>query len=336
MLADATKATDKDLYLSILPLPLLLETISAICVPIIARASTYFDASTAVSVASGRADAICDAFDRHSPTTTVLVPELLSAWTADLESKHKKAPPSLRFVAVGGAPVSPAAAAKAWSAGIPAHEGYGLSECCSVVAVNRPGERKPGTVGRPLQGLDVRIDDGEIVVRGPTVMQGYINSADVPAEWRTGDLGAFDEDGCLIIHGRRDNLLVTSFGRNVSPEWIKSMLLTEPRIGVCGLVGHGEPHLSVVIVPTPAGATWLSAESKAQVLHRIADLCREAPHYAVPKDFVVISKEEALRQGLFTPNGRIRRAALPSVFRELKVGKTEKSSHVIEKQEMIA
>lgn len=336
MLATATKAIDKDLYLSILPLPLLLETISAICVPIIARASTYFDASTAVSVASGRADAICDAFARHRPTTSVLVPELLSAWTSDLERKHEKAPSSLRFVAVGGAPVSPAAASKAWSAGIPAHEGYGLSECCSVVAVNRPGERKPGTVGRPLEGLDVRIDDGEIVVRGPTVMQGYLNREDAPAEWRTGDLGAFDEEGCLTIHGRKDNLLVTSFGRNVSPEWIESMLLTDARFGACVLVGHGEPLLSVVIVPTPGGATWLSTTPKEIVLRTIADLCREAPHYAVPSDFVVISKEEALRQGLFTPNGRIRRAALPSVFRELKAGKTEKSSPVIEKQEMTA
>ena len=63
--------------------------------------------------------------------------------------------------------------------GIPVHEGYGLTECCSVVAVNRPGRRKAGTAGEPLPGLDVAIDDGEVVVRGPTVMAGYLHGAPV-------------------------------------------------------------------------------------------------------------------------------------------------------------
>ena len=336
MLAAATKANNQDLFLSILPLPLLLETISAICVPLIAGAHTYFDASTAAAVASGRADAIAETFAKHRPTSSVLVPELLSAWVGDLQSKGERAPSSLRFIAVGGAPVSPATASKAWSAGIPAHEGYGLSECCSVVSLNRPGARKVGTVGKPLDGLDVRIEDREIVVRGPTVMQGYLNGADVSGEWRTGDIGTLDEEGYLTIRGRKDNVLVTSFGRNVSPEWIESLLLSDCRFGACGVVGHGEPYLSVVVVPTLHGTTWLSTASREQVLEAIAELCRDAPHYAVPKDFVVISKEDALMRGLFTSNGRIKRAALHSIFQDSKSEKIENPSSNIEKQEMTA
>jgi long-chain acyl-CoA synthetase len=318
LLAAATNASSDDLYLSILPLPLLLETISAICVPIIAGARTRFDSLAAANVAKGRSESIYETFARHRPTTSVLVPELLSAWVGDLARRREAAPLSLRFVAVGGAPISPTIANKAWSAGIPVHEGYGLSECCSVVSLNRPGDRKPGTVGKPLAGLDVRVDEGEIVVRGPTIMRGYLNGTDISREWQTGDLGAFDQDGFLTIYGRKDNLLVTSYGRNVSPEWIESMLLADSRFAACGLVGHGESHLSAVIIPTPSGAKWLSASSQAQVLHEIAHLCREAPDFAVPKDFAVISKEDAVRLGLFTPNGRIKRASLPSVFRTLK------------------
>jgi len=138
----------------------------------------------------------------------------------------------------------------AWQLGIPVHEGYGLSECCSVVAVNRPGERCSGTVGRPLNGLDVSIVSGEIVVDGPSITDGYLGQDPAQRPWRTGDLGAIDQDGFLTIHGRKDNLIVTSFGRNISPEWIETMLLGDLRIAFCAVVGHGEPYLTVVIIPS--------------------------------------------------------------------------------------
>ena len=151
------------------------------------------------------------------PTTAVLVPQLLSGLVAQLEARNARAPESLRFVAVGGARVSEALTTRAWELGIPVHEGYGLTECCSVVAVNRPGRRKAGTVGEPLRGLDVRIDDGEIVVSGPTVMQGYLHGPRAEAPWRTGDLGHRDEDGFLSVTGRKDNLLVTAAGGTSRP-----------------------------------------------------------------------------------------------------------------------
>ena len=176
-LAAAIEARQCDLHLSVLPLSLLLETIAAICVPILVGARTHFASALVHDLGAGRPADMCGAFERRQPTTTVLVPQLLAGWIARLEAQGMLPPESLRFVAVGGAPVSETLAARAWELGIPAHEGYGLTECCSVVAVNRPGRRKAGTVGEPLPGLDVRIEEGEVVVSGPTVMAGYLHAA---------------------------------------------------------------------------------------------------------------------------------------------------------------
>ncbi len=141
---------------------------------------------------------------------------------AQLDAARHAAPQSLRFVAVGGAPISAALAERAWELGIPVHEGYGLTECCSVVAVNRPGRRKAGTAGEPLPGLDVRIEQGR--GRGERAdRHGGIPEPGGAATqpWRTGDLGSIDRDGLLRVTGRKDNLLVTwppgeTFARNGS------------------------------------------------------------------------------------------------------------------------
>jgi long-subunit acyl-CoA synthetase (AMP-forming) len=204
---------------------------------------------------------------------------------------------------VGGAPVPKQIANAAWSLGIPVHEGYGLSECCSVVAVNRPKERRPGTVGQALRGLSVSIDDGEIVVDGPSITDGYLGQEPAKRPWRTGDLGAIDPDGFITIHGRKDSLLVTSFGRNVSPEWIETMLLADPRIAFCVVTGHGEPHLTALLIPSPQGAAWFAKAARADIRKLLSDHCADAPNYAVPRDCVVVSFQEALNNQLLS-NGR--------------------------------
>src|SRR5882757_754386 len=199
-LANATGATAEDTYLSVLPLPLLLETICSIFIPAMLGAYVHFDTALAEQVGRGDAKGISRAFELKQPTTSVVVPQLLKQWVGELQAVGSRAPASLRFVAVGGAPVPRQVADKAGELGIPVHEGYGLSECCSVVALNRPGERRADTVGRPLEGLKVSIDDGEIVVDGPSITDGYLGQGPVQRPWRTGDLGAIDQDGLLAIH----------------------------------------------------------------------------------------------------------------------------------------
>jgi long-subunit acyl-CoA synthetase (AMP-forming) len=233
----------------------------------------------------------------------VLVPQLLRHWVAELQAVNQTAPSSLRFVAVGGAPVPKQVANAAWGLGIPVHEGYGLSECCSVVAVNRPKQRRPGTVGKPLSGLSVSIDDGEIVVDGPSITDGYLGQEPAQRPWRTGDLGAIDGDGFITVKGRKDSLLVTSYGRNVSPEWIETMLLADPRIAFCAVAGHGEPHLTAVLVPSPQGAAWFAEATSKDILGLLSDHCSDAPDYAVPRGYVIVSFQEALDNQLLS-NGR--------------------------------
>lgn len=317
-LAEASEASPHDLHLSVLPLALLLEIIAAICVPLIARARTQFAAVVAHSVGAGRPADMIGAFERWRPTTTVLVPQLLAAWVAQIEARAEPRPEGLRFVAVGGAPISAALAERAWELGIPVHEGYGLTECCSVVAVNRPGRRKAGTVGEPLPGLDVRVEQGEVVVNGPTLMAGYLHGGPVERPWRTGDLGLLDRDGFLAVTGRKDNLLVTAFGRNISPEWVEAMLMGDPRVGACAVLGHGQRHLSVLLVPSPRGERWLLESPRAHVLLWLEQVCADAPAYAVPKDFVVCPVMQAERIGLLAANGRLLRDAALSAYPALK------------------
>lgn len=302
-LGSATAASAADTYLSVLPLPLLLETICSVFIPALLGAYVHFDTGLAERVGRGDATGIAKAFETHRPTTSVLVPQLLKHWVAELKAVGQTAPSSLRFVAVGGAPVPKQVANAAWNMGIPVHEGYGLSECCSVVAVNRPKERRPGTVGHPLSGLSVSIDEGEIVVDGPSITDGYLGQGPANRPWRTGDLGEIDQDGFVTVHGRKDSLLVTSFGRNISPEWIETMLLADPRIAFCAVTGHGEPHLTVLLIPSRQGAAWFAKATSADILELVSDHCADAPEYAVPRACVVVSFEQALNDQLLS-NGR--------------------------------
>ncbi len=309
-LALASGARVDDIYLSVLPLAFLLETICAVIIPMLVGAPARIESSIAEKFGDADACALADIVAANRPTCMVLVPHLLSAWVAQLSNGAERAPESLRFVAVGGAAVPFALAQRAWALGIPVHEGYGLSECGSVVALNRPGERKAGTVGKPLPGLDVRIEEREIVVRGPAIMDRYLHGPATQGLWRTGDLGEVDADGFLTIHGRIDNLLVTPLGRNISPEWIESLLVGDPRVAYCFVAYAGGPYLKAVLVPTNEGESWFEAASEEDIYALIAECCRDVPAYAIPRRYSVVCASELVRFGLLTGNGRIRRKAM--------------------------
>jgi long-subunit acyl-CoA synthetase (AMP-forming) len=316
-LARAIAARSDDSYLSVLPLALLLETICAVMVPILVGARVRLETAFAANFDEGAAFPLAELVAKHRPSCIVLVPQLLQSWIAQLNEARTKAPDSLRFVAVGGAAVSPALAQEAWELGIPAYEGYGLSECGSVVALNRPDARRPGTVGKPLPGLDIRIESGEIVVRGASVMDGYLHGAPARGVCATGDVGEIDASGFLTVRGRRDNLIVTPMGRNISPEWIESLILSDPRIAHC-VVAHVEgPHLTVILVPALRDEEWFEQASHEAIGAMVTGCCRDAPAYAVPRQFVVAPAAELARFGLMTGNGRIRRKALLEAYSAL-------------------
>lgn len=287
-LSSVIAAGPEDVHLSVLPLAQLLEQICGIFLPILARARTVFRFEATKAALGGPIVPLVDAFETVRPTTSVVAPSVLSRWESRLVDTGHRAPDSLRFVAVGGASSAPALIRAANRAGIPAHEGYGLSECCAVVAMNRPGDNRPGTVGQVLDGLDVRIDDGEIVVSGPTVMQGYLNADPAPRVWRTGDLGHFDGDR-LVVDGRKDALLVTGAGRNISPEWVEQRVNADPRV-VASALGLRADDTLVLIVAAVAPVSP----------PEIAALLSDLPDYAHPVQVILTRPDEP---GLLFPAG---------------------------------
>lgn len=292
-LSRVIKADTTDTHLSVLPLAQLLEQICGIFLPIVAGAKTVFRFDATKSIFGAPIGPLVAAFEDVRPTTSLLAPAVLGRWVEALG--EARAPDSLRFVAVGGASSAPSLIHKAVAAGIPVYEGYGLSECCAVVAMNRPGDNHPGTVGPVLEGLNVSLDAGEIVVSGPTVMSGYLNGAPTPDVWRTGDMGHFDEDR-LVIDGRKDALLVTGAGRNISPEWVEQRVNADPRIVGSGLGLRVSDGALVLIVVAAAPINLAEIES------HLADL----PSYARPTAVILTNPSE---QGLLfpvgTPNRRV-------------------------------
>jgi len=299
-LADVIGAGPQDRHLSILPLAQLLEQICGIFLPILAGAETVFRFEATKALFGAPIAPLVEAFIEVCPTTSLLAPGLLGRWVAALEAQAQSAPDSLRFVAVGGASSSPALIAAAQNAGIPAHEGYGLSECCAVVAMNRPGDNLPGSVGQVLDGISVTIENGEITVSGPTVMTGYLNGGAAPERWHTGDLGHFDGDR-LVIDGRKDALLVTDAGRNLSPEWVEQRVNADPRILSSALGLRATDGALVLIIV--AGAAVDAAD--------IADLLSDLPVYARPASLIIARPDEP---GLLFPVGTPNRAIAQTIL----------------------
>jgi len=215
-------------------------------------------------------------------------------------------PDSLRFVAVGGARVTPSLLERAAAARIPAFEGYGLSECASVVCLNTPQARRAGTVGRPLSHVRVRIDaEGQVHVAG-NGMLGYLGDRPLPpdAELATGDLGSIDADGFLQLRGRAGNRFITSFGRNVSPEWIESEV--SQRLGGQPVLAFGEARPCVVLL---VGATVAEARDRT-VDRAIAAANATLPDYAQVRRWARTDAPFSYAGGTLTANGRLRRGEI--------------------------
>jgi len=215
---------------------------------------------------------------------------------------------SLKFVAVGGAKTPAALIHAARDKGFPVYEGYGLSECGSVVSLNLPAADCPGSAGKPLPNRLVRIAaDGEIEVGGQGIAH-YLDEAPgqppTQTPWlATGDLGHIDANGFLHIAGRKKNILITAFGRNVSPEWPESALLGTGMVAQAVVFGDARPYLVAAIVP-------LCAQLGHEALQAAVDRVNESlPDYARVRRWIV-AEPFTPENGLATANGRARRDAI--------------------------
>ncbi len=291
-------------HLALLPLTTLLENVGGPYAACLAGATCHLPSGPARALADGTAAAaaVLAEFDRCRPESTVLVPELLRTLVEAAESWWQP-PRDARFFAVGGARVSATLLERAAAVGLPVFEGYGLSECASVVCLNTPSAERRGSVGRPLPHARLRIDARGHIHVGGAVMSGYAGSglAAPPAEIATGDLGTMDEDGFVRISGRVKSVFINSYGRNLSPEWIESELGQEAAIGQVAVFGEARPDVVAVIVPSAPGV------GAAAVAIAVARANARLPPYARVARYHVATERFSAANGLLTGNGRPRR-----------------------------
>lgn len=308
-LRDASQAQAADRHLCLTPLSTLLENIGGIYTPLLAGACSFLLPLQQVGlrgVSGLDVGLMLQAMHEYEASSAIMAPQMLQELVAAGEGGASM-PSSLRFVAVGGAPVSPRLLQRTQQLGIPVFEGYGLSECASVVALNRPGDSKPSCVGRPLPHVSLSFsDDGEILVEGSAFL-GYLGRG-IPAQpWPTGDLGYLDAEGFLHLTGRMKSLFITSFGRNVAPEWVERELSLHPAIAQAAVFGEAKPFNVAVIVPRP-GFTQSDIDAAVQLANRML------PDYARVSFWVAALAPFTPSNQQLTANGRLKREAILAVY----------------------
>jgi long-subunit acyl-CoA synthetase (AMP-forming) len=312
-LSDAVVAKESDCSLSLLPLSTLLENIAGVYVPLWSGALAQVPSLSSCGFAGSSGLDIGKLFANlvwSKPSSVVLVPQLLKAIVGGI-SAGLPMPESLRFVAVGGAPVADSLLQDARALGLPVYQGYGLSEAGSVVCLNLPGASREKSVGKPLPHLRVAVQsDGEIIVSGP-VHLGYLGAETNTrqTDWSTGDLGYLDQEGYLFLTGRKKTAYSTAFGRNVSPEWVEAALTGQYRIAQAALFGEGQPFNVAILVPN-------GDVTSHELAHAVHSVNQHLPDYARVAHWIVAKQPFTPANQLMSPSGSIQRQRVYSEYQE--------------------
>ncbi len=243
----------------------------------------------------------------------------------------------LRFFISGGAPLVRNIAEFFLAAGIPIYEGYGLTETAGGIAVNSPDWMRLGSVGRALPGIELRIaEDGEILIRGPGVFEGYWNRQDLTREaftdgwFHTGDIGELATDGFLAITDRKKDLIVTAGGENISPQNLENRFKTDKFLAAAMVYGDGKPFLTALLVPNFENLEKYARYKEIDYLNhcdlvshpRILDLIRrridrrqaDLPAFNRVKRFTLLSRDFSADEGEVTPTLKIKRKVIRTHF----------------------
>src|SRR5215218_7398446 len=262
----------------------------------------------------------------------------LTGWDAGglaLHPLRKRFGPKLRVLASGGAALDPELAAKLEGLGWRVAVGYGLTETAPLLTLNPPDGKKLGSVGRPVAGVELRLDpssvpeegragtsreEGEILARGPNVFSGYRNRPEETSKvfdddgwFRTGDLGSFDDDGYLYITGRASTLIVTPGGKNVQPEPVEAAYLENPSIREIGVL-QKDGRLVAVIVPAMEGIRHQSDILPA-IREAVEEGSKRLPSYQRISDYAI--SREPLE---YTRLGKLRRHVLGELYERARSG----------------
>lgn len=250
----------------------------------------------------------------------------------------------LRFFVSGGAPLAAEITHFFLAAGIQILEGYGLTETSPVISVNRLDLIRPGTVGSALPGVEIKIaEEGEIAARGPSIMLGYYQNEEATAEvikngWMyTGDLGQLD-DGYLTITGRKKDIIVTSGGKNVSPQPIENMIVEDNLVSQVMVYGDRKKYLTALVVPdyerlsdmaSDLGLGELSEDDRTPVklaenpkvyellMDKITGRTSELASYQKIKSIAILPEELTEEKGELTPTMKIKKKVVTEKYKSL-------------------
>jgi long-chain acyl-CoA synthetase len=233
----------------------------------------------------------------------------------------------LKALVSGGAPLNPDIGLFFQSLGLCILQGYGQTESGPVISVNRPSNIKMNTVGPAMTSVTVKIaDDGEILVKGELVMQGYwmndkATNESIQDGWlHTGDIGSMDEHGRLLITDRKKDIIVNSGGDNIAPQRIEGILTLEREVFQAMVYGDNRAHLVAVLVPDP---DWLAQhpQTNDEELHKALETVIEKINASLSniervRRFIIADGPFTIENALMTPSMKIRRHKINEIYSE--------------------
>jgi long-chain acyl-CoA synthetase len=251
---------------------------------------------------------------------------------------------NIRECVTGAAPIAPEILEFFFACGVPVMEGYGMTETATSATVNRPQDNqfRFGSVGKPMMGVEVKIaDDGEVLIKGPNIFQGYYKNEEATREtlegeerWlHTGDLGRLDEDGFLYITGRKKDIIITAGGKNIAPANLENGLKQNRWISQAVVIGDRRPYLTALITldpeEAPALAQHLGLENsdpaalaseeavRAEVQKAVDEVNSHVGSVEQIKRFAILDHDLSQETGELTPTLKVKRNVVHEKYAEL-------------------
>ena len=220
----------------------------------------------------------------------------------------------LRLAVTGAAPINPDILRFFDAAGILILEGWGMTETSTAATIARPDDFKFGTVGRPFKQCEVKIaDDGEILVKGPNIFQGYYKNEKATAEtlkdgWlHTGDIGELDSDGFLKITGRKKDIIITAGGKNITPANLEAEIKQHPLVSQCVVIGDRRPYLIALVTLDPEEAEKFEGDPRETIQAHVDDINEKFARVEQVKKFTILPEDLSQEGGELTPTLKVKR-----------------------------
>jgi long-chain acyl-CoA synthetase len=240
----------------------------------------------------------------------------------------------LRLAVSGAAPINPEILRFFDAAGVLVLEGWGMTETSTAATISTPDDFKIGTIGKPFPGCEVRIaEDGEILVKGPNVFQGYHKNEEATREtivdgWlHTGDIGEIDSEGFIKITGRKKDIIITAGGKNITPANLEAEIKQHPLVSQCVVVGDRRPYLVALVTLDPEEAAAYikendlqgtpeqlagNADVKASIMAQVDKINQNFARVEQVKKIAILPNDLSQETGELTPTLKVKRAVVTS------------------------